>query len=76
MKKNKPELLKEKELLFFIDYKLGKRYERNPERLVKQLKSPKQKKQMLKKIKEQESDFKSLADPKKQSKKKRRQTTK
>lgn len=76
VKKNKPELLKEKELLFFIDYKLDKRYEKDPERLVRQLKSPKQKKYMLKKIKEQESKFKSLTDPKKHSKKKRRQTAK
>ena len=29
VKKNKPELLKEKELLFFIDYKLDKRYEKD-----------------------------------------------
>lgn len=75
LKKNKPELLKEKELLFFIDYNLEKRYEKNPERLVKQLKSPKQKKNMLKKIKEQELDFKSLTESKK-STKKRRQSTK
>lgn len=75
LKKNKPELLKEKELLFFIDYNLEQRYEKNPERLVKQLKSPKQKKNMLKKIKEQELDFRSLTKSKK-STKKRRQSTK
>lgn len=76
LKKNKPKLLENKELLFFIDYEFAKIYEKNPSKLAKQLKSPKKKRKILKKIKEQETNYKLLTSQKKQSKKKRSRQSK